>query len=166
MQTETMIRIGIGYDIHRTSPDRPLWLGGIHFENAPFGLEGHSDADCLFHAICDAILGALALPDIGHHFPDTDPAYKNISSGKLLTQVVREIRMRGWEIVNIDASLIAEKPKISPRIGEMKTAIATAAGITPEQIGIKATTNEGIDEIGQGRAIAAHAVALLRKTLS
>jgi 2-C-methyl-D-erythritol 2,4-cyclodiphosphate synthase len=154
------LRIGHGYDIHRTISGRPLVLGGVRFE-ADFGLDGHSDADCLTHAICDALLGAAALPDIGHFFPNTDPAYRNIDSQLLLQRVVAELAARGWRIVNLDASLIAERPKIYPRLAEMKAALARSTGLGVSQIGLKATTNEGIDEIGRGLAIAAHAVALI-----
>lgn len=156
-------RIGHGYDIHRTVAGRPMVLGGVHFAECPVGLEGHSDADALTHAICDALLGAAALPDIGHFFPNTDPAYKNIDSQILLARTAAALRQRGYEIVNIDASLIAELPKIAPRLQEMRTSLAASAGVSLDQIGLKATTNEGSDDIGRGLAIAAHAVALLRK---
>jgi 2-C-methyl-D-erythritol 2,4-cyclodiphosphate synthase len=156
-------RIGHGYDIHRLVPGRPLVLGGVRFDT-DYGLEGHSDADCLTHAICDALLGAAALPDIGHFFPNTDPAYKNIDSQVLLRRVVDEIASRGFYIANIDASVIAEKPKIYPHLAAMKAALARSTGLLPDEIGLKATTNEGIDEIGRGLAIAAHAVALLSRS--
>ncbi len=155
-------RIGHGYDIHRTVAGRPLVLGGVHFE-ADFGLDGHSDADCLTHAICDALLGAAGLPDIGHFFPNTDPTFKNIDSQLLLQKVAAELRARGWRIINLDASLIAERPKISPRLAEMKTTLARSAGLPVEDVGLKATTNEGCDDIGRGLAIAAHAVALIER---
>jgi 2-C-methyl-D-erythritol 2,4-cyclodiphosphate synthase len=128
------------------------------------GLDGHSDADCLTHAICDALLGAAALPDIGHFFPNTDPAYKNIDSQVLLQRVTAELAARGWRIVNLDASLIAEVPKIYPRLAEIKAALARSTGLDVSQIGLKATTNEGVDQIGQGLAIAAHAVVLIEHT--
>jgi 2-C-methyl-D-erythritol 2,4-cyclodiphosphate synthase len=153
-------RIGHGYDIHRIVPDRPMVLGGVKFE-VPYGLEGHSDADALTHAICDALLGAAGLADIGHFFPNTDPALKGIDSQKLLTQVAAELRHRGWQIGNIDASLIAEKPQIAPQLDAMKATLAASAGITVGQLGLKATTNEGAGSIGRGEAIAAHAVALI-----
>lgn len=158
------LRIGHGYDIHRIISGRPMILGGVHFPECPVGLDGHSDADCLTHAICDALLGAAALPDIGHFFPNTDPAYKNIDSQVLLQRVTTELRTRGWHIVNLDASLIAELPKIYPRLTEMKAALARSTGLDVSQIGLKATTNEGVDQIGQGLAIAAHAVALISKS--
>lgn len=158
------MRIGHGYDIHRTVTGRPLVLGGVTFPDAPFGLDGHSDADALTHAICDALLGAAGLPDIGHFFPNTDPAYRGIDSQILLQRVAAALRERGWEIGNIDASLISERPKIAPRLNEMKTRLAQSAGITTDRVGLKATTNEGSDDIGRGLAIAAHAVALIRRS--
>lgn len=157
------LRIGHGYDIHRIASGRPMVLGGVHFADCDYGLDGHSDADALTHAICDALLGAAALPDIGHFFPNTDPAYKNIDSQVLLQRVVAELARLGWRIVNIDASVIAEKPKIYPRLAEMKSALARSTGLDVSRIGLKATTNEGVDQIGQGLAIAAHAVALLER---
>jgi 2-C-methyl-D-erythritol 2,4-cyclodiphosphate synthase len=155
-------RIGHGYDIHRLVPGRALVLGGVRFDT-DYGLEGHSDADCLTHAVCDAILGAAALPDIGHLFPNTDPAYRNIDSQKLLRRVVAEVTKLGFDVVNVDATLVAEKPKIAPRLAEMKAALAASIGLMADEIGLKATTNEGVDEIGRGLAIAAHAVVLLGK---
>jgi 2-C-methyl-D-erythritol 2,4-cyclodiphosphate synthase len=157
-----MFRIGHGYDIHRLVPGRPLVLGGVRFAT-DYGLDGHSDADCLTHAICDALLGAAGLPDIGHFFPNTDPAYKNIDSQELLRRVVAELKTRGFAPTNIDSTLIAERPKIAPRLAEMKTALAASLGLSPTAVGIKATTNEGVGELGRGVAIAAHAVALIEK---
>lgn len=156
------LRIGHGYDIHRIAAGRPLVLGGVTFA-VDFGLEGHSDADCLTHAICDALLGAAGLPDIGVFFPNTDPQFKNIDSQLLLRRVVAELRSRGYAPVNLDATLVAEKPKIYPRLGEMKSALARSSGLAPEAIGLKATTNEGVGDLGRGLAIAAHAVALIEK---
>jgi len=156
------LRIGHGYDIHRTVAGRKLVLGGVTFV-ADFGLDGHSDADALTHAICDALLGAAGLPDIGHFFPNTDPAYKNIDSQLLLQRVTAALRERGWAPVNVDATLVAEKPKIAPRLAEMKAVLAQSAGLTVDAIGLKATTNEGSDDIGRGLAIAAHAVVLIQK---
>ncbi len=157
------LRIGHGYDIHRTAPNRRMVLGGVHFADCEFGLEGHSDADALTHAICDALLGAAALPDIGHFFPNTDPAYKDIDSQILLQLTVAALRERGFAIVNLDATLIAERPKIAPRLQEMRTILAASASISIDQVGLKATTNEGVDEIGRNLAIAAHAVALIER---
>lgn len=155
-------RIGHGYDIHRLVPGRRLVLGGVTFDT-DYGLEGHSDADCLTHAICDALLGAAALPDIGHFFPNTDPAYKDIDSQVLLSRVCTELSRRGFAISNIDATVIAEKPKIYPHLAEIKTALAKSTHLPVGNIGLKATTNESVDEIGRGLAIAAHAVALIVK---
>ena len=155
-------RIGHGYDIHRLVEGRPLVLGGVRFDTE-FGLAGHSDADCVTHAVCDALLGAAGLPDIGHFFPDTDPVYKDADSQLLLKRVVAELQQRGWAPLNIDATVIAEKPRISPRLGEMKLALANSAGLPVEAVGLKATTNEGIGELGRGLAIAAHAVTMIRK---
>ena len=155
-------RIGHGYDIHRIVAGRPLVLGGVKFDT-DFGLDGHSDADCLTHAICDALLGAAGLPDIGHFFPNTDPAYKNIDSQVLLARVCGELSKRGFAIGNIDATLVAEKPKIYPHLAAMKTALAKSTHLPVANIGLKATTNEGSDDIGRGLAIAAHAVALIQK---
>lgn len=157
------LRIGHGYDIHRTITGRKLVLGGVTFD-ADFGLDGHSDADALTHAICDALLGAAGLPDIGHQFPNTDPAYKDADSQLLLKRVIATLRQCGWSPVNIDATLIAEKPKIAPRLLEMKKILAQSAGLPVDSVGLKATTNEGSDDIGRGLAIAAHAVALIQKS--
>jgi 2-C-methyl-D-erythritol 2,4-cyclodiphosphate synthase len=156
-----MLRIGHGYDIHRTVPGRPLVLGGVRLD-CEFGLDGHSDADCLTHAICDALLGAAGLPDIGHFFPNTDPAWKNADSQLLLRHVVAELKTHGFTPVNLDATLIAERPKIAPHLAAMKAALAVSTGLPVDCIGLKATTNEGSDDIGQGRALAAHAVALIQ----
>ena len=157
------LRIGHGYDIHRTLPGRKLVLGGVTFESN-FGLDGHSDADVLTHAICDALLGAAGLPDIGHQFPNTDPAYRNADSQVLLQCVIAALRERGWSPVNLDATLIAEKPKIAPRLAEMKGLLAQSTGLPVDAIGLKATTNEGSDDIGRGLALAAHAVALIQRS--
>ena len=154
------LRIGHGYDIHRIVSGRPLVLGGVKFD-VDYGLDGHSDADCLTHAICDALLGAAGLPDIGHFFPNHDPAYKNIDSQILLRRVIAALKERGFSPINIDASLIAEKPKIQPQLAAMKSALAASTGLPVEAVGLKATTNEGIDDIGRGLAIAAHAVCLI-----
>ena len=156
------LRIGHGYDIHRIVAGRPLVLGGLKFDT-DFGLDGHSDADCLTHAICDALLGAAGLPDIGIFFPNTDPEFKNIDSQVLLRRVIAELRTRGYAPSNLDVTVIAEKPKIYPRLGEIKAVLASSCGITPEAIGLKATTNEGVDDLGRGLAIAAHAVVLIEK---
>jgi 2-C-methyl-D-erythritol 2,4-cyclodiphosphate synthase len=155
-------RIGHGYDIHRLVPGRPLVLAGVKFDT-DYGLEGHSDADVVTHAICDALLGAAALPDIGHFFPNTDPAYKGMDSQVLLARVVSELGKRSFAVSNIDASIIAEKPRIYPHLAAMKARLSQSTHVPVSSIGLKATTNEGIDEIGRGLAIAAHAVCLIVK---
>lgn len=155
-------RIGHGYDIHRIVAGRPLILGGVKFD-VDFGLEGHSDADCVTHAICDALLGAAGLLDIGHFFPNDDPAYKNIDSLLLLTRVCGELSKRSFALGNIDVTVIAEKPKIFSHIADMKAALAKATHLPVSNIGLKATTNEGVGDLGRGLAIAAHAVALIAK---
>ena len=156
------LRIGHGYDIHRLVPGRPLVLGGVRFPT-DYGLEGHSDADCLTHAVCDALLGAAGLPDIGHFFPNTDPAYKDIDSQELLRRVVAALRDRGYVPVNLDSSVIAERPKLAAHLPAMKAALAQSTGLSAADIGIKATTNEGVGELGRGAAIAAHAVCLIQR---
>jgi len=157
------IRIGIGYDIHPIKQGRRMVLGGVDFALS-YGLDGHSDADVLTHAICDALLGAAGLSDIGHFFPNTDPAYAGVDSLKLLESVCKTVRGKGWQIVNIDTALIAEKPKVQARLAEMKSRLAESAQIQVEQIGIKATTNEALGSLGRGEGIAAHATALIHKT--
>lgn len=154
------VRVGHGYDIHRVARGRRLVLGGVRFD-ADFGLEGHSDADALTHAICDALLGAAGLPDIGHFFPNHDAAWKDVDSQVLLQKVVATLRERGWKPSNIDATIVAERPRLTPRVTDMKTVLAQSTGLAPEDIGVKATTNEGVGGIGRGEAIAAHAVALI-----
>ncbi len=154
------IRTGLGYDIHQLKDGRPMVLGGVSFDT-PYGLDGHSDADVLTHAICDALLGAAGLPDIGHYFPNTDPKYKDIDSQELLKEVVAAIQKEGYEIGNIDSALVAEKPKIAPKIGQMKTTLSRSAGIDESRIGIKATTNETLGSLGRGEGIAAYATCLL-----
>ena len=155
-------RVGHGYDIHRTVAGRPLVLGGVRFES-DFGLDGHSDADCVTHAICDAFLGAAGLPDIGNFFPDTDPTWLGVDSQILLKRVVQVLRENGWRPVNLDATVIAERPRILARIAEMKAILSASTGISSNSVGIKATTNEGVGDLGRGLAIAAHAVALIEK---
>lgn len=155
-------RIGHGYDIHPIVAGRPLVLAGVKFDT-DFGLEGHSDADCVTHAICDALLGAAGLPDIGHFFPNTDPAFKDIDSQILLARVCAELSRRKFAIGNIDATIIAEKPRIYLRLADMKAALAKSTHVPVANIGLKATTNEGIDDLGRGLAIAAHAVVLIAK---
>ena len=153
-----MTRIGIGYDVHPFEEGRPLVLGGVTIPHT-HGLKGHSDADVLCHAIADAVLGALGEPDIGHYFPPGDPTIKGISSLKILEKCAEIAAQKGARIGNIDATLIAEAPKVLPHAAAMKTNISAALGITPGQVGIKATTNEKLGFIGRGEGIAAMAVA-------
>ncbi len=156
-------RIGFGYDIHPLVEGRKLLLGGVEIPSLR-GLDGHSDADVLLHALCDALLGAAGLPDIGHLFPNTDNAYKGISSLELLREVVRRLHEAGYAIGNADMTLIAEAPKIAPYVDQMRSIIADALRVPPSQVGIKATTNEGLGSLGRGEGIAAHAVTLLTKS--
>lgn len=154
------MRIGMGYDVHRLVPDRKLIIGGV---DIPYelGLLGHSDADVLLHAIMDALLGAAALGDIGKHFPDSDPAYKGISSIKLLEHVGKLLKDNDFEIGNIDATIIAQKPKMRPYIDEMNQNIADALGIDISKINVKATTEEGLGFTGSGEGISSQAICLL-----
>lgn len=156
------MRIGMGYDVHRLSAGRKLIMGGV---DIPYekGLLGHSDADVLVHAIMDALLGAAALGDIGSHFPDTDPAYEGISSIRLLEHVGTLLADSGYAIGNIDATIIAQKPKMRPHIDQMRENIASALKIRPDQVGVKATTEEGLGFTGSGAGISAHAVCLLEQ---
>ncbi|MBE9033346.1 2-C-methyl-D-erythritol 2,4-cyclodiphosphate synthase [filamentous cyanobacterium LEGE 11480] len=156
------IRIGNGYDIHQLGPNRELILGGIKIEHE-LGLVGHSDADVLTHAIMDAMLGALSLGDIGHYFPPTDEKWKGADSLKLLAQVHGLLKERGWAIGNIDSVVVAERPKLKPHIEAMKQRIANILQVEVDQIGIKATTNEKLDAVGQEAGISAYAVVLLEK---
>ncbi len=160
MPQSPQTRIGFGYDIHPLIEGRPLMLGGVSVPSER-GLDGHSDADVLLHALCDALLGAAGLPDIGHLFPNTDPAYKNISSLLLLRHVAARVAEMGGTVVNVDMTLIAEAPKIAPYVAQMRQAIAEALAIDPSRVGIKATTNEGLGSLGRGEGMAAHAVASL-----
>lgn len=155
------MRIGTGYDVHRLEAGRKLVLGGV---TVPFekGLAGHSDADVLVHAVCDALLGAAGLGDIGRHFPDTDPAYKDIYSIRLLAQVGALIRRRGYAVVNIDATVQAQAPKLAPHLETMAGNIAAALDIAPDDVNIKATTTEGLGFVGRGEGMAAMSVAMLR----
>lgn len=153
--------IGFGYDIHRFQEGRPLVLGGVVIPHS-HGLDGHSDADVLSHAIADAVLGTLGLPDIGHWFPPGDPACKDISSLRILEKAAALVREQGHELVNIDATLVAEAPKVLPHREAMQAQIGAALGLPPQRIGIKATTNETLGALGRREGIAAMAVALVR----
>ncbi len=155
-----MSRAGIGYDLHRLAPGRKLILGGVEI---PFdkGPAGHSDGDALAHAICDALLGAAGLGDIGTHFPDDDPQWKGVSSLLFLERAQRLISSGGLHIAHIDAVVIAERPRLGPHFPAMRQALARALKIEPNRINLKAKTNEGVDAVGRGEAIAAHAIATL-----
>lgn len=151
-------RIGLGYDVHAFAEGRKLFLGGVEIPHH-VGLDGHSDADALIHAIADAILGAMGEGDIGVHFKNTDPRWKNIRSTILLEKVAEMVKNRKGTIVNIDATVVAEAPKINPHVSQMKIAVGTALGLKPERVGIKATTNEKMGFLGRQEGIAAMAVA-------
>lgn len=157
-----MMRIGHGYDVHRLAENRDLILGGVKIPFAR-GLLGHSDADVLTHAVMDALLGALALGDIGKLFPDTDAAYKGADSLALLKKVVAIIAERGWRLANLDATVLAQQPKLAPYIMEMRNRLAAAMNADIEQISVKATTEEGLGFTGTGEGMAAHAVVLLQR---
>lgn len=158
----TKIRVGFGFDVHPLAEGYDLWLGGIKLEHNK-GAVGHSDADVLIHAICDALLGAANLRDIGFHFPNTNPKYKGIDSKKLLAETVDLIRQKGYEIGNIDATLALEKPKINPHIPEMVKTLALTMNISEDDISIKATTNEKLGYVGREDGVNAYAVALIEK---
>jgi 2-C-methyl-D-erythritol 2,4-cyclodiphosphate synthase len=156
------IKVGFGYDVHQLAVGLDLWLGGVKFEHQK-GIVAHSDGDVLIHAICDALLGAANLRDIGFHFPNTDLTWAGADSKKLLGEVCSMLRERGWEISNIDASLAAEQPKINPRIPEMQAVLAKVMGISTDDVSIKATTNEKLGYVGREEGINAYAVALIIK---
>jgi len=162
-QKRDVIRFGLGYDVHRIVLGRKLVLGGVRIPS-PYGLLGHSDADVLLHAVCDAILGAAALGDIGKHYPDTDKKYKNISSLKLLKLTGTMLRKRGWGINNIDSTVILEKPKIAAYVDAMRQRIGKALTISPQLISIKATTHEGLGSFGREEGCAAFAIASILQT--
>lgn len=157
-----MYRIGLGYDIHKLTQGRDLIIGGVKITHEK-GLLGHSDADVLIHAIIDAMLGALALSDIGTLFPDTDDKYKDIDSTILLKNVYEKISQMGWRIVNIDSNIIAQEPKMMPYIPKMKTVLCDILDLQPDELSIKAKTNENLDAVGQKLAIESHAVIMLKK---
>ncbi|HOE67838.1 MAG TPA: 2-C-methyl-D-erythritol 2,4-cyclodiphosphate synthase [Candidatus Hydrogenedentes bacterium] len=157
-----MMRVGLGYDLHRLVEGRPLILGGVM---VPWekGLFGHSDADVLAHAITDALLGAAALGNIGQHFPDTDPAYKDADSLRLLAEAAAMLRGSGYAIVNVDANIVAQRPKLNPHIDSMRQNIAACLGLPVDRVSVKAKTNEEVGPEGRGEAISAQAVALVSK---
>ncbi len=157
------MRIGFGYDVHAFSPDRPLWLGGIAIPS-PLGLLGHSDADVLIHALCDALLGAAAMRDIGYHFPDTKGnEYENIDSKILLRRVMQMLRDAGYDLVNCDCTVCAQRPKLNPHIPAMQACLAEVMNVAPNQVSIKATTTEHLGFVGREEGMAAYAVVLIEK---
>jgi 2-C-methyl-D-erythritol 4-phosphate cytidylyltransferase/2-C-methyl-D-erythritol 2,4-cyclodiphosphate synthase len=156
------LRVGVGYDVHRLVPDRALLLGGVRIEH-PRGLDGHSDADVLVHAVADALLGAAGHRDIGHQFPPSDAAYRNADSIALLRRAVAMLRADGWAVVNVDASVLAEAPRLAPFIPTMRDRLAEALDVASSRVAVKATTGEGLGPIGRGEGIAAHAVAMIRR---
>lgn len=155
-----MIRVGTGFDVHRFADDRELWLCGVKVEYE-LGLLGHSDADVAIHALCDALLGAAALRDIGYHFPDTDPAYKGADSRMLLREVVELLKRKGYAIGNVDVTIIAQRPKLLPYIPTMIETLADCMGISADCVSVKATTTEKLGFTGRGEGIAAQASALI-----
>ena len=156
-------RVGLGYDIHPLVAGRPCILGGVSIPS-PVGPEGHSDADVLLHAVADAILGAAGLRDIGHYFPNTDASLKGLDSAVIVKKAVAEAKGQGgWVVGNVDIVIIGERPKVMAHVEAMKAKIAEIIGISPAQVGIKATTNEGMDSIGQGKALAVQAICLISK---
>jgi 2-C-methyl-D-erythritol 2,4-cyclodiphosphate synthase len=156
-------RVGLGYDIHPLVAGRPCILGGVNIPS-PVGPEGHSDADVLLHAVADAILGAAGLRDIGHYFPNTDNSLKGLDSSVIVRKVVAEARANGgWLVSNVDIVIIGERPKVMAHVDAMKAKVAEIIGISDSQVGIKATTNEGMDSIGQGKALAVQAICLVSR---
>lgn len=157
-----MMRVGIGEDLHRVDDGRTLVLGGVIIEEGP-GLSGHSDADVLFHAITDAVLGAAALGDIGHSFPPSDPRYAHADSADFLRKALELARAEGWTVVNIDSTVRAERPKLAPYIQHIRERIAEVVALAPDAVSVKAKSGEGLDAVGRGEAMAAIAVVLLEK---
>ena len=163
-ESSSGLRVGNGYDIHRLVPKRKLIIGGVELQHpAGLGLDGHSDADVLTHAVMDALLGALSLGDIGKHFPPEDPKWKGADSLFLLGKVVNLISEKGWKVVNLDSVVVAERPKLKPHIEKMRRNIAQKIGISTEAIGVKATTNERLGSEGREEGVSCHAVALLEQ---
>ena len=156
------MRIGFGYDSHRFEPGRRLVLGGVEFPGET-GLKGHSDADVLIHAIIDALLGAAALGDIGSHFPDTDPQWQGANSAELLAQVVKEVRAVGYAIGNVDATVICERPRLRPKVNEIRARLSQLLDLPTSRLSIKGKTNEKMDDVGAGLGIEVHAVALIEE---
>lgn len=160
MNTPINFRVGEGWDVHALVPGRPLVIGGVTIPH-PVGLLGHSDADVLLHAITDALLGAAALGDIGAHFPDTDPVFRGADSLRLLAEAVRRVRQEGWQVGNVDCTVVAQAPRMAPHREAMRDAIARALGIEPGQVNVKAKTAEKLGPVGQGQSIEARAIALI-----
>ncbi|MDH4090454.1 MAG: 2-C-methyl-D-erythritol 2,4-cyclodiphosphate synthase [Cyclobacteriaceae bacterium] len=158
------IRVGMGFDVHELETKRNFYLGGIQLEGAPKGAVGHSDADVVIHAICDALLGAASLGDIGHHFANTDERWKGRDSKYFLREVTRMVNDKGWDIGNVDCTICLEKPKISPHIAAMKNVLAPLMNISEDDLSIKATTNEKLGYVGREEGVCAYAVALLQKS--
>jgi 2-C-methyl-D-erythritol 2,4-cyclodiphosphate synthase len=154
------VRVGTGYDLHQLAEGRPLILGGVTVPSET-GLAGHSDADVLAHAITDAVLGAVACGDIGRHFPDTDPRWKGASSMAMLAHAVTLAREAGFDIVNVDAVVIAERPKLAPHVDRIRASLASVLGVEAARVSVKGKTNEGVDAVGRGEAMAVHAVVLV-----
>lgn len=162
-QDQPAFRVGLGYDIHPLVAGRPCILGGVNIPS-PVGPDGHSDADVLLHAVADAILGAAGLRDIGHYFPNTDASLKGLDSAVIVQKAVAEAKAQGgWTVGNVDIVIIGERPKVMAHVEAMKAKVAEIIGISPAQVGIKATTNEGMDSIGQGKALAVQAICLISK---
>lgn len=156
------IRIGEGWDVHALVPGRKLILGGVEIAHTT-GLLGHSDADVLLHAVTDAVLGAAGLGDIGRHFPDSDAQFKGADSSVLLAEAMRRVRAQGWELVNVDSTIVAQAPKLAPHMAAIQSGVAQALGVAPEQVNVKAKTAEKLGPVGQGQSMEARAVALLRR---
>ena len=159
------VRVGFGFDVHQLVEGRELWLGGVKVPHA-VGALGHSDADVLLHAVCDALLGAVALGDIGQHFPDTDQAWKGADSKKLLKAVVDMLSERGWTVGNVDCTLVLERPKIMPHVAAMRSAIAPLLNVNEDAVSIKATTNEKMGFVGREEGVCAYAVALVQRAVN
>lgn len=158
----TDYRVGSGFDAHRLAPGRPLMLGGVHVEHDR-GLEGHSDGDCLIHALCDALLGAVAAGDMGRHFPSSDPRWKGASSLRFLEEVARLVGERGYRIENVDVTVIAQAPALAPHIEAMRQALSRCLGIGADGVSVKARSTDGLGALGRGEGVAAQATVLLRK---
>ena len=156
------IRIGEGWDVHALTPDRKLILGGVHIPHT-LGLLGHSDADVLLHAITDAVLGAAGLGDIGRHFPDTDAQFKGADSAVLLAEAMRRVRAQGWELINVDSTIVAQAPKLALHMPAIRASVAKALGVGEDQVNVKAKTAEKLGPVGEGKSMEARAVVLLQR---